>query len=126
ELEVPNPRPPVEAGVRRVVLLRVPVGAVVDRVDRHVAVVAPAAERVQLAAGAHEEGRLSLRQLARRITRQTSRVADLWMDSCRRSAEADRQVAAVVHGGASHPAPSRAPLVGPSLAEASPRAAAVV
>src|SRR5205814_496224 len=64
ELEVADPSAPVEAAVRGVVLLRVPEGAVVDRVDGYVAVVAPAVERVGgLAAGPVEQVRLALGKL---------------------------------------------------------------
>src|SRR5262249_11199157 len=62
EGEVPDPRAPVEARRRRVVLLRVPEGAVVHGVDRQVAVVAPAVARPALAARPREKRRLTLRE----------------------------------------------------------------
>ena len=62
ELEVADARAPVELAVRRVVLVRVPERAVVDRVDGQRAVVAPAVAGTGLAAGAVEEVRFALRR----------------------------------------------------------------
>src|SRR5205823_8469047 len=110
---------PVErAQARGLVLLRVPEGAVVDRVDGHVAVVAPAAKPTVLASLAREERRLALCELVRRIGREAARVADPRHDRRARGAEAERQVAVLVHRGASHPAPGRVRLVSALLDEA--------
>ena len=81
ELEAPDPGLPVERARARVVLVRVPERAVVAGVDREVRVVAPATERVGLAAGAGEEGGLALRQRVQRVARQPPRVADLRVDA---------------------------------------------
>src|SRR4029077_826188 len=118
ELEVPDPGPPVERAVRRVVLVRVPEGAVVGGVDGHIRVVAPAAVRVRLAAGTREQGRLALGERVRRIAGQPPRIADLRVDAGRRSTEADGDVAERVHRGAAHPAPGGVGLVGALLDEA--------
>src|SRR6266851_5676474 len=58
ELERADPRRPVEAASCRVVLLRVPEGAVVNWIERHRAVVPPTMERVELhAAAVHKHQR---------------------------------------------------------------------
>src|SRR6185312_5304668 len=87
ELEAADARAPVELARRRVVLARVPERAVVDRVDRERAVVAPAVAGAGLAAGAVEEMRLTLRELVQRIARQTARVAQLRIDRRARRVE---------------------------------------
>jgi hypothetical protein len=53
--EVPDLCPPVKAGRGGVVLVRVVEGAVVHRIDRDIAVIAPAIARAALAAGAVKE-----------------------------------------------------------------------
>jgi hypothetical protein len=112
ELEAPDPRSPVELRRPcRVVLVRVPERAVVDRVDRQVAVVAPAVARAGLAARSGEERRLALGELVQRIGREPARVADLRDRGRAGSAEAEREVTGRVHRGASHPAPRRVGLV---------------
>jgi hypothetical protein len=55
ELEVTDPGSPVKAGCGLVVLVCVIESAIVDRIDRYVAVVAPAVSRRTLAAGAVEK-----------------------------------------------------------------------
>src|SRR4051794_27543176 len=117
EAEVPDARVPRERRRRRVVLLRVPEGALVARVDADVAVVAPAVAGGRLTAGARKKRGLTLRELVRRVAREPSRVADLRIDRRRRGAEADRQVTGSVHRGAPHPAPGAVRLVGALLGE---------
>ena len=53
--EIANACPPVEAGRRRVVLVRVVKGAVVHWIDGEIAVIAPAIRGATLAAGAVEK-----------------------------------------------------------------------
>ena len=118
ELEAPDPGLPVERARARVVLVRVPERAVVAGVDRDVRIVAPAAERVGLAAGSGEEGGLTLRQRVQRIAGQPSRIADLRVDAGGRGAEADGDVTQGVHRCASHPPPRGVRLVGALLHEA--------
>ena len=118
ELEVPDSRSPVEARGGVVVLLRVPEGAIVHGVDRHVAVVAPAADRVRLAARPVDEVRLALAHRVGWVAGESPRVPDLRMDGGVGGAEAERHVAAVVHGDAAHPAPGVVGLVGALLDEA--------
>src|SRR4029077_20961357 len=110
-LEAADARSPVEGAGGRVILLRVPESAVVDRVDGQVAVVAPASARTSLAASARQQSRFALRQRARRIASQPSGVPDLGMDGGARSRESKSKVSLVVHGGAAHPAPGRVGLI---------------
>ena len=60
-----------------VIFLGVPEGAIVDRVDRQVAVVAPAVTGPGLASRAGEQCCFALRQSIQWICRQTSRIPDL-------------------------------------------------
>src|SRR5881394_252862 len=92
ELERDDPRPPrTEHEIAAEVLLRVPERAVVARVDGEVAVVAPAL--------------LGLRHLTERIAGRASGVAHGRVVVRPRRAEADRDVAGMVHRDAAHPPP---------------------
>ena len=62
ELERADARTPGETGRRRVILRGVPEGAVVHRINSHIAIITPTAVRARLAAGAGEHRNFSLRQ----------------------------------------------------------------
>ena len=124
ELEAPDARSPRVRPGRLQIFLRVPERAVVDRVDAHHRVVAPAEGGPRLRAGALVEDGLALAQLVRRIVDESSGVRDARI--VRRGAVpdriADRQVAALVHGACAHPAvhavrrPERALVLDPPVA----------
>src|SRR5256885_6621776 len=108
ELERDDPRPPrAEHEIAAEVLLRVPERAVVARIDREVAVVAPTSLDLRLRARARPRNLLGLRHLTERIAGRASRVPDGRVIVRPRRAEADRDVAGVVHRDAAHPAPER-------------------
>src|SRR3989304_4438586 len=70
-------RPAVRGGADDgIVLVRVPEGAIVHRIDRQHAVVSPAAARVSLIAAAGDDHAFSLRKRPQRIGAQPSGVAD--------------------------------------------------
>src|SRR5204863_7205589 len=71
ELEIADPRAPIELAGDLVVLLRVPERAVVDGVDGHVAVIALTVERTGLAAASGEQCALRLPKRARWIARKS-------------------------------------------------------
>ena len=102
-------------GLLSVVLVRVPEGAVVHRVNAHGAVIAPAVAGAGLAAGAGKESRLPLGQCVDRVGREPPGITDLREDGRGRGAETHREVATVVHRGAAHPAPRRVRLIGALL-----------
>src|SRR5207244_10488437 len=84
------------------VLVRVPEGAVVDRIDVQRAVVAPALVALRPAAR-HDRG-LGDRHRPRRVGGPTARIADTGIDGRARDAVAERPVAAAVHRAAAEPA----------------------
>ena len=89
----------------RVVLVHVPEGAVVDWVDRHVGVVAPARVGRRLDAGAVDDRSFAKRHLSERIAGEAARVADAGEDGrAVHDAVAESHVALLVHRDASHPA----------------------
>src|SRR5207237_5831910 len=65
---------------RQVVLVHVPERAVVDRVDRHVGVVAPARVRRRLDARAVDDRPFAKRHLPERVAGKAARVADAGVD----------------------------------------------
>src|SRR4051812_6157112 len=109
ELERDDARPPGSDhdGVLPEVLLRVPEGAVVARVDGQVAVVAPAALDLGLRAGAGVRDLLGLGHLTQRVTGRATGVADRRVVVRSRGAVAGGDVALLVLGDAAHPAPER-------------------
>lgn len=111
ELERTNARPPVKAGCRRVVLLRVPEGAVIDRVNSDVTVITPAAVGASLASGSGEQGSFALGQNSGWISRQAARITNLRIDCSARRAIANRDVSLLVHRRAAHPSPRRIRLI---------------
>src|ERR1051326_3004729 len=111
ELERADARAPVEAGRRCVILVRVPERAVVNRIDRQRAVIAPATARTRLTASAGEQRRFTLPQRVDRIRREPSRITDLRENRPARSAVTNRQAAVVVHRRATHPTPGRVRLI---------------
>ena len=74
--EVANTRAPVEGACRRIVLVRVIEGAIVHRINRHVAVIAPSVGGASLAAGAVKK-MLFARQDVQSIGRQPACIAKL-------------------------------------------------
>src|SRR5690348_4292791 len=94
---------PVVGAARGDVLVDVPEGAVVNRVDRHAAVVAPAAETRQLRTGAFDDAGFSL-HLAQSVARHPASEANRGMQVVARDAVAERDVARLVHGDRAHPA----------------------
>ena len=71
-----DPRLPAGLARRGVILLRVPEGALVDRIHREQAVVAPASRRMGLRSGADDDVGFALCHLTRRIAGQPAGVAD--------------------------------------------------
>lgn len=63
EFEIADARAPVETARRVVVLLGVPEGAVINRIHRHVAVIAPTVNGVDLGTRAVEEMSFTLSEL---------------------------------------------------------------
>src|SRR5262249_768820 len=106
ELEGADARAPVELARGRDVLIGVPEGAVIGRVDRDAAVVAPAreAERPGLRAGSGDDRALPLGHRPRKITGQPSGVADLRVGRAAGEAKAQAHIAGLIHGEAAHPA----------------------
>src|SRR5262249_50846472 len=104
ELERANARAPVEAAAGLQVLVGVPEGAVVHRVHRHRAVVAPAMEVTRLRAHPGLQRRLALRHLPKGVTCQPSGVADSWAYRTAGDAIAKGDIARLIHGDAAHPA----------------------
>ena len=94
--------------VRREVLAREPEGAVVRRVDAQLAVVAPPPFRLRLRALARVQHLLGLRHPAERIPGRAAGVPQRRIVVCAGGAEADRDVALLVHRHAGHPARLRA------------------
>src|SRR5579862_1763683 len=92
---------PVRA-IRLVVLLAVPEGAVVHRVDAHAAVVSPAIAPVLLHSGAVRDD-LWRFHLTKRIGRDASEISDARLHGFAGSAQAHRDVANLIHGYARHP-----------------------
>ena len=104
KFEVADARAPVEAGRRRVVLVCVIERAIVHRIDREIAVIAPAIGRSTLAPGAIKKVLFS-RQRIQWVRRQSARVTDLRVNRAAGRAKAERDVVLVVGGDAAHPAP---------------------
>src|SRR2546428_7914324 len=95
ELERSDARAPIKAAAGLVVLLRVPKGAVVFRVNRHTAVIAPALERILLdPASAHEDGGACHR--SQRVARRASHREDARIQIMAGGAEAERDIAHLV------------------------------
>src|SRR5207245_2726084 len=103
ELEVADARLPLIGGTGREVLVRVPEGAVVHRVDGHGGVIAPAAVS-GLRAAAGLEGPLLHGQLPGCVTCQPRRVAYRGIGRAAGHAVAHGDVAGAVHGDTCHPA----------------------
>src|SRR5207237_9592123 len=116
ELEGPDAGMPVERAARREVLGRVPEGAVIHRVDRHRAVVAPALEPTPLRSRPVDQDRLCLKG-AEWICRRAARVYDRWVQGGAREAVADRAVTDAVHRRAAHPAVALVRRVGALLVD---------
>src|SRR5215813_9601627 len=106
ELEAADAGAPIErGGTGRIILVGVPEGAVIDWINSQVTVISPTIHRATLAAYAGEERRFTLSQSIRGIARQASGIAYSGHDCGARHAEANRQVAVVIHCRAAHPAP---------------------
>src|SRR5439155_19462822 len=94
------------------VLLRVPEGAVIQRVDCQIAVVSPTSQRARLAAGAGKECRFTLSQDIERVGKEPPGVTDLRVHRCARSTVAESKISLLVHGRTTHPKPGPVRLVG--------------
>src|SRR5439155_25071683 len=103
ELKGSDARPPVEGTVRRDVFVGVPEGAVVDWIDRHRAVVAPATQAAGLGAGPGDDRSLALRHRPRRVAGQAACVANLWVQRAAADAVAESDISRCVLGDAAHP-----------------------
>src|ERR687896_2164627 len=88
----------------RVVLVGVPEAAVVDRVDVHGGVVAPAGRRVGLGARALHDRAFALGHLVGHVVAEPARVADAGIGGLAGHAVAEGHVAPLVLGDAAHPA----------------------
>jgi len=111
KLEVANTRAPVEAGRRVVVLVRVIEGALIHRINGQVAVVAPSAVCVSLAAGAVKKVLFTCQDVYG-IGRQTSRIAELRVNRAAGGAETKYLVSQVIRRDAAHPPPRSIGLIG--------------
>src|SRR5437870_348007 len=90
---------------REVVLVHVPERAVVDRIDRHVGVVAPARVRRRLDTRTVDDRAFAQRHLPERVAGKAARVADAGIDGRPvDDAVPETHVALLVLGDASHPA----------------------
>ena len=103
ELKVHDARVPVVCAVAENVLLRVPEGAVVDGIDGHGAVVAPAIDVGGLRAAADHDGGFGF-ELTGGIGGNASGESDRGIDRAPADAVAESDVADFVHGDAAHPA----------------------
>src|ERR1043166_7547197 len=117
ELERGDARAPVERAAGLQVLGRVPEGAVVYGVNRDGAVIAPAAERRRLRAGAGDDARLRA-ESAGGVARRARREAYGRLKARARNAVADRDVAHLVHRNRTHPTAVRVYRVRPLLEDA--------
>ena len=102
--EIANACPPVEATRCLVVLVRVVEGAVVNRINGEIAVIAPAIGSACLATGAVEK-MLFTRQGVQWIGCQAACIADLWVNGAAGRAKAQGDIALVIGTDAAHPAP---------------------
>ncbi len=94
---------PVERAVGRQVLVRVPEGAVIDRVHRHRGVVAPTVDGKGLNTRPRGQRRLPLRQRAEWVAGQPAGQRDAGVDCVADDAVAGGDVSARVHGRRTHP-----------------------
>ena len=104
KFEVADARAPVEAGRRRVVLVCVIERAIVHRIDREIAVIAPAIGRSTLAPGAIKKVLFTCQNVYG-IGHQTSRIAELRVNRAAGGAETKYLVSQVIRRDAAHPAP---------------------
>src|SRR5947207_10639979 len=111
ELEVPNPGPPISAS-HGIIFLGVPKGAVVHWINRHCAVISPAAVSTGLAARSIKEMNLALGQRIHRIIKQPASITNLGENRRVGSAKAHGQIAREIQRDASHPTPDRVRLIG--------------
>src|SRR5439155_21091730 len=123
ELEGCDACPPVEGTVRRDVFVGVPEGAVVGWIDRHRAVVAPAAQAAVLRSGSGDDRSLALRHGPRRVAGQATRVANLRVQRAAADAVSKPDVARCVLGDAAHPPVVGVRCVSPLLEDAEAGAA---
>src|SRR5262249_23759814 len=103
ELERCDPCAPVEGAAGLQVLVGIPEGAIVNGIDCHCRVVAPATQVRELGAIAGDDAVFGLDSV-QRISRQAARVANAWPYTAARRAIAERDVALLVHGDTAHPA----------------------
>ncbi len=124
ELERANARLPASTAGRGIVLLGVPEGAVVRRVHRHHAIIAPTGSVVGLRATPSNEGLLSLGQRTRCVTGQAAGIPNRRIRCTTGNTVAQRHVAGNVHGNAAHPAVIGVRCIGALLVDA-PTATAI-
>ncbi len=103
EAERGHPSVPVEGAAGGDVLICVPEGAVVHRVDRHRRVVTPAVEAKALDAGPVDNDRLALGQRPQGVTGEPAGHRDARCQTGPRQAVTRGQVAARVHRHRAHP-----------------------
>ena len=106
ELEGADARVPEEGAVCCIVLVAIPEGGVVARIQAHRAVIAPTIARPGLHARAGEHERFTLRQRIGRVGGETARISDRWKSQRGNhagGAVADRQISGVIERGAAHP-----------------------
>src|SRR5207248_10525446 len=116
KLERADPRPPIERATARNVLVGVPEGAIVGRIDSQRAVVAPSRKiRTGLRARPIDNDSLTLIHHAGRTRSRSPSVMNFRMNRASGNAETECHVAALVHGNATHPAIVRIGSVGTLL-----------
>ena len=104
EFEGPNASGPTGATGRGIIFVHMPERTTVTRIDKHCAVIAPAATGAGLMTASSDERRFALRHVIERITGQTAGITDARVDGGARGGITDCDVALPVHVDAGHPA----------------------
>src|ERR1051326_2174402 len=88
------------------ILLRVPEGAIVVRIDREIAIIAPPIFRYSyLNSRTREHHGFTLSEIVQRIGRETTGIMEGWIIVRSTRAITNCDIAHMVHRGATHPAP---------------------